>query len=409
MKTEIGLRQRAIALHLQGWNKSEIARKLQRSRSWVQRWIGRYTCTAPNARFAKQIGCKCHSEEPRLSLQDHSRAPQTMTWCYPERIKNMVLQIRVEREKGKRTKYQYALVSAQAIYYELRDLRVSPLPSPRTIHGWLKQAGRIAKHKSRKAPNPTYPDLPCKAVNDVQELDFKGPFYLQDHAHKYYLMVLRDKMSKKTALRALATKSMDAILDFLVDTWQRMGCPRYLKMDNCLDFRGSNLYPRSPSKLMRVCLDLGVQPVFIPLREPWRNGVVENLNGLLARFLFRTQTFETEKQLHQAVQRMETTINTTHRLPALEGKTPQEFAAKAKLRYPPANYEWRRRDLRLLKGNVTFIRFVRKSGRITLTAKDKFLIGKKYKWQYVMANVDVAKHKLQVIWQGKHIRSFDYR
>lgn len=145
MKTEMALRKRAVALHLQGWNKSEIARKLQRSRSWVQRWIGRY-----------------QSEEPAKSLQAHSRAPQKRRWSYPERIKKMVLQIRVEREKGKRTKYQYALVSAQAIYYELRDLHISPLPSPRTIHGWLKQAGRIAEHKSRKPPNSTYPDLPVR-------------------------------------------------------------------------------------------------------------------------------------------------------------------------------------------------------------------------------------------------------
>ena len=391
MKTESTLRKRAVALYLQGWNKSEIARKLQRSRSWVQRWISRY-----------------HPDAPTMSLQDHSRAPQTMAWSYPKRIKNMVIQIRQEREKGKRAKYQYALVSAQAIYYESQELRVSPLPSPRTIHGWLKQADRIPERKPRKASNPTYPELPCQAVNAVQELDFKGPFYLQDHAHKYYLMVLRDKLSKKTALRALANKSMEAILDFLVSAWQKMGCPKRLKMDNCLDFRGSNLYPRSPSKLMRVCLDLGVQPVFIPLREPWRNGGVENLNGLLGRFLFRTQTFETEKQLHQAVLRLKTTINTMHRLPALEGKTPQEFAGNAKLRYPPTSYDWRTRDLQLVKGKVTFLRFVRKSGTITLTAKDKFLVGKKYKWHYVLAVVDVAKKRLNVIWQGKHIRSFDY-
>ena len=391
MKTEIELRKRAIGLYLQGWKKSEIARKMQRSRSWVQRWIGRY-----------------RSNEPRVSLQDQSRAPQNMGWAYPDRIKQMVMRVREEREKGKRAKYQYALVSAQAIYYELRELHVSPLPSSRTIHLWLKQARRIPERKVRKPPNPTYPVLPCKAVNDVQELDFKGPLYLQDRSHKYYLMVLRDKVSKKTALRALANKSMDAILDFLVDAWQRMGCPKRLKMDNCLDFRGSNLYPRSPSKLVRVCLDLGVQPVFIPLREPWRNGVVENLNGLLDRFLFRTHIFETEKQLHQAVQRMQTTINTRHRLPALEGKTPQEFTAHAKLRYPSAHYDWRLRDLRLVKGKVIFIRFVRKSGRFTLTAKDKFFLGKKYKWQYVLANVDVAKKRLHVIWQGKHIKSFDY-
>jgi hypothetical protein len=250
--------------------------------------------------------------------------------------------------------------------------------------------------------------LLCQAVNDVQELDFKGPFYLQDHSHKYYLVALRDKWSKQTALRPLANKSMDAILDFLVSAWQTMGCPKCLKMDNCLDFRGSNRHPRALSKLMRVCLDLGIQPVFIPICEPWRNGVVENLNGLLDRFLFRTKTFQTEKQLHKAVQRMETTINTTHRLSTLQGKTPQEFAALARLRYPPSDYDWRTRDLRLVKGNVTFIRFVRKSGRITLTARDKFLIGKKYKWHYVMAVVDVAKKRLTVICQGKQVRSFDY-
>jgi putative transposase len=284
MKTEIELRKRAIGLYLQGWKKSEIARKMQRSRSWVQRWIGRY-----------------RSHEPRVSLQDQSRAPQNMGWTYPDRIKQMVMRIREEREKGQRAKYQYALVSAQAIYYELRELHVSPLPSPRTIHLWLKQARQIPERKVRKPANPTYPLLPCQAVNDVQELDFKGPLYLKDRSHKYYLMVLRDKVSKKTALRALANKSMDTILDFLVDAWQRMGCPKRLKMDNCLDFRGSNLYPRSPSKLVRVCLDLGIQPVFIPLREPWRNGVVENLNGLLNRFLLRTHTFETEKRINSSL------------------------------------------------------------------------------------------------------------
>jgi putative transposase len=391
MKTEIELRQRAIALHLQGWNKSEISRKLQRSRAWVARWISRYD-----------------PDEPGLSLQDHSRAPKHVHRAYPERVQMMVNQIRVEREAGKRVKYQYALVGAQAIYYELQGLHVSPLPSIRTIHGWLKRAGQIPVRKSQKPPNPTYPVLPCKAVNDVQELDFKGPFYLKDHSHKYYLVALRDKMSKKTALRALSKKSMDAIVDFLVDSWQKMGCPKYLKMDNCLDFRGSNMYPRALSKLMRVCLDLGVQPVFIPIREPWRNGVVENLNGLLTRFLLRLQTFETEKQLHKAVQRLETTINTTHRLPALEGKTPQEFAAHARVRYPPAPYDWRKRNLQLVKGKVTFIRFVRKSGRITVAANDKFMIGEKYKWQYVLAVVDVARKRLNIIWQGKRIKSFDY-
>ena len=219
MKTEIELRKQAIALHLQGWNKSEIARKVQRSRAWVHRWIGRY-----------------ETDSPTVSLQNHSRAPKHMSWTYPERIKRVAIQLRMERECGKRAKYQYALVSAQAIYYELRELGIFPLPSPRTIHRWLKQTERISEGTSQKAPNPTYPVLRCQAVNDVQELDFKGPFYLKDHSHKYDLVALRDKLSKKTALRALANKGMDAILDFVGSAWQTLGCPKRLKQQSVSTF-----------------------------------------------------------------------------------------------------------------------------------------------------------------------------
>ena len=31
-----------------------------------------------------------------------------------------------------------------------------------------------------------------------------------------------------------------------------------------------------------------------------------------------------------------------------------------------------------------------------------------YKWQYVLAVVEVAKQRLNIIWQGKHLKSFDY-
>jgi hypothetical protein len=52
-------------------------------------------------------------------------------------------------------------VSAEAIYYELRELGVAPLPPPSTIHVWLKQAGEIeTPHMPRSESNPTYPVLP---------------------------------------------------------------------------------------------------------------------------------------------------------------------------------------------------------------------------------------------------------
>jgi transposase InsO family protein len=321
----------------------------------------------------------------------------------------MVLRSRQDRQAGKRPRYEYALISAVAIYYELRDLDISPLPPPRTIHTWLKAAGLIqAPHLPRKTSNPTYPVIGSPALNELHELDLKGPFYLKGSSQKYYLVVLRDTYGKKVALRVLKNKEMAQIIDFLVESWQKMGRPKFLQMDNGLEFRGSNLYPRALSRLVLVSLELGIQPVFIPTGEPWRNGVIENLNALIQRLLLKAKTLDSEKKLHAEVQKLEARINTTHRLPALAGKTPAEFAAKVKLRPLPANYEWRSRNLQGVKGQVAFVRLVRNSGRITLTANDKFVIGKKYKWQYVLAIVNVQRKRLYFYVMGKLIKSVAY-
>ena len=391
MKTKVALRKEAVRLHLQGMPKTEIARRLKKSRRWVYRWI---------ARDDRTQGGK--------SLEDHSSAPKDRKEIYPQKIKDMVVKARQARKAGHR-KYPYALVSAEAIYYELRDLGLAPLPPPRTIHFWLKQAGEIeVQHRPRKESNPTYPVLLCKAVNDVHELDLKGPFYWQDSSQKYYLVVVRDVFGKKVALRVLTEKEMEPIIDFLVAAWQKIGRPKFLQMDNALEFRGSNAHPRSLSRLVRVCLDVKVQPVFIPTSEPWRNGVIENLNGLIQRLFLKAKTFKDEKQLFREAQKLETCINTTHRLPALAGKTPNEFATKASLHFLRSGYDWRKRNLQLVKGKVTFIRLVRKSGRITLTGDDKFLVGKRYHWQYVQAIVNVRKKQLDFYRMGIWIKSVAY-
>lgn len=201
---------------------------------------------------------------------------------------------------------------------------------------------------------------------------------------------------------------MERIIDFLVETWQTIGLSKYLQMDNGLEFRGSNAYPRSLSRLVRTCLDVKVHPIFIPTSEPWRNGVIENLNGLIQRLFLKAKTFKNEKQLVKEAQKLETCINATHQLPALDGKTPNQFAAKASLRFLSSRYNWHKRNLQLVKGKVTFIRLVRKSGRITLAGDDKFLVGKRYKWQYVQAIVNVQKDRLDFYLMSTLIKSVAY-
>jgi len=46
-----------------------------------------------------------------------------------------------------------------------------------------------------------------------------------------------------------------------------MGIHCFLQLDNQLSCRGSNRYPRSFGLVIRLCLLLGVEPIFIPLGE----------------------------------------------------------------------------------------------------------------------------------------------
>ena len=391
---KIALRKRAIQLMLNGGTKTGIAQQLGQSRLWVQRWTTRY-----------------QPDNPEGSLQDQASTPKQPYRKWSDSIRQMVLNSRQARQEAQQPNYQHALIGAEAIYYELRELGVSPLPPIRTIHSWLKQADRFGRKtpevKEHPAPKPN-PAPTSTACNDLHELDLKGPFYLSGSPQKYYLLALRDVYSKRVALGVSQDKRMETIIDFLVSSWQKLGLPKVLQMDNGLKFRGSNRYPRSLGQLLRVCLDLGVEPLFIPPHEPWRNGVIENLNGLLDRLLLQQETFKDFTQLQSGTLEVETAINTTHRLPALAGKTPSEFAQNSNLQLLPQAYDWRKRDLQLVKSKVSFIRLVRKSGRITLCANDKFEIGSDYQWQYVLAQANFATHHLDVFLQGQLIKSFDY-
>ena len=146
----------------------------------------------------------------------------------------------------------------------------------------------------------------------------------------------------------------------------------------------------------------------MPPKEPWRNGFIENFNGLVARLLLKQQTIADFDELQLSVQELQETINTSHRLQALAGMTPNEFIAEHALRLLNPPYDGLERNLQLEKGCISFIRMVRKSGRITLYANDKFEIGAEFHWQYVLARIDVKSQSLAIYQQDELVKTIDY-
>jgi transposase InsO family protein len=392
-RDEKALRMEAVQRMMRGESQASIAQALGRSRKWVSTWIGRYD-----------------PDDPVGSLADRSSAPHEPCRKWSSEVRDLALASRSLRAAAEQPGYQYALVGAQAIHYELKAVGVVPTPPGRTIHQWLVEAGLVQplspKENQDKASKP-YPAPACTRVNAVQQLDLKGPLYLSGSAQKHYLLALRDSYSKAVALSSSDNREAKTIANFLVEAWQRLGVPEVLQLDNGLEFRGSNRYPRAFGLVVRLCLDVGVEPLFIPPHEPWRNGLIENLNGAAARLLLNHDRFTDPAQLQAGAARLELAINTTHRLEALDGLTPAEFRQGKPIRLLSPDYARHQQSLPLDKGSIAFIRLVRKSGRITLHAQDKLDIDPGLCWQYVFVRIDVADKLIRVYHDGTLLDTFD--
>lgn len=393
MYTPNTIQQRKEAVQLyyyQHWSKAAICRHLQCTRPWLDRWLARYD---PDA--------------VETSLQDRQSTPHHPNSSWSEGIREQVLEMR--RMRMQREQWPYALYGATTIHYELQQLQVPCVPPVRTIHRWLVHAGLVPPRRAIPRAQ-SHHELPIpieEVVNWRQQLDFKGPIYLRGSGQKYYIIVLRDCWSHRCALQVLQSREALGVAAFLATSWTWLGVPVYLQMDNALEFQGSPRYPRSFGRVVRVAIDLGVEPLFNPPGEPWFNGGVERHNGFLDERLLSINCADFQALQHE-VQRCQTACNATHRVASLEGRTPDEVAETACLRLLSPSYRRYRLSLPQTQGFVSFIRRVRKSGRITLGPKDRFMIDPKLVSTYVWARVDLARTLVTIAQHGKLLKTYDY-
>lgn len=188
-----------------------------------------------------------------------------------------------------------------------------------------------------------------------------------------------------------------------------MGLPDYLQMDNELSFRGSNRYPRSFGLVIRLCLHFGIQPVFIPVGEPWRNGVIEKFNDTYNKKFFRRQWFPSYTTLKRQSKNFQRFHNNQHRYSCLKGRTPNEiieiskytaFRIGANTKLPTFS--------EFQDGNVILIRFIR-SDRILDIFGEKFKVSKDLIYSYVKAVIVTNIHRLQVYLGEDLVDAFDYQ
>ena len=156
-----------------------------------------------------------------------------------------------------------------------------------------------------------------------------------------------------------------------------------------------------------LCLDLGVIPVFVPVREPWRQGVIEHFNDTFDKRFFRTERFRDVRHLAKQLRHFERFHNTHHRYAAIGRATPAEFAEKLgfepRLLEPGFPLPWRLPR----RGRVEFIRLVR-SDRILSVLGEQITLGADQVHEYVTAILHVRRGELEVVHGGKTVKRVDF-
>lgn len=386
----------AIRRYLEGENPAEIYTSLGYSSTWFFKWRLRYVVYGLEG------------------LKDRPKAPKRQAEQTPERLERVIVKIRQTREKRENEDTRYALIGAEAIHQELQEFGYTP-PSVRTVHNILVRHGLVrpvpAPQSVREVIDRHYPSLTITRPGQVHQLDLVGPRYLEGSSQRLYFYTLRDVCSRRVALDVGKDHQAKTIVQALIRAWQTMGYPTILQHDNALEFRGSNQHPRSAGLLTKFCLALGIESLFIPVREPWRNGTIENFNGLFQQLVLATQHIADFSHLQGEVRRFERVANVEHPHHPLEGKTSVEYERSVNfqphLLASTFTFSPTFRFTEPPEGNVSFICRIRKSGKITI-ATETFDLDPQLAWDYVYATIVVHEHTLKIYHKGEVINTFPY-
>lgn len=188
-----------------------------------------------------------------------------------------------------------------------------------------------------------------------------------------------------------------------------MGLPDFIQFDNELSFRGSNKHPRSIGLVIRLCLYFGVTPVFIPVGEPWRNGVIEKFNDTYNKKFFRRQWFPGYAALKRQSKHFQRFHNKHHRYSCLKGKTALEALTASDFKPITIGANTKLPTLDFVPdGNIILIRFIR-SNRILDIFGEKLKVSKDLVYSYVKAVIVTSIGTLQIYLGDELVDSLEYK
>jgi putative transposase len=367
---EYQLRRRAIRLTLQGRSRQAILARIGRSPAWLSKWLHRFD----------ELGWQ--------GLRARSRSPLHPSARYPEHIRHLVV---VTRQRL--LKRRIGLSGPQAIQDELRQAQLlKRVPSLATIKRILHDAHLIQRPKKPKRgyfPQPT-----PSSTYVLHAMDWTAR-YLTGGA-KLFVFHTVDVQTHTLAQTLHTDKRGTSVRAHALAAWQRLGLPDGLQLDNDAAFNGGYKVRRVFGAFVRLCLYIGIEPIFLPVGEPKRNSVVERLHGLWSQTFWRTHRFDSLAEVRRAAPQFVQFYTHRYHPPALQGATPGQAEEQVTRRQlTAAEVTLLPSELPLTAGRVHFLRLVTAEGQITLL-NESWPVGKRLAGQYVWATINTARRRLQI-------------
>ena len=380
-------RKFAIERYSSGEQISSIARSMGYSRQWVYKWIERHES----------------SDDATAWPQSRSYSPNSNPRQLSEQVVEAVKMVRLSLyNKG-------LFCGAQAIEWELKESGIVTVPSLRSINRILSREELTHRRTGSYEPKgKKYPALVAKDVNQVHQMDYVGPCYLKGPV-RFYSLNSVDLATGRCAIHPVINKAGQNTVDAIWSSWCRLGIPNHQQVDNEAVFFGSRQFPRGMGNLIRLCLLNGVEPWFIPMAEPWRNGVVEKFNDHYRRgFLSRVQ-MQGEEELRAQSLIFEQKHNTCYRYSKLRGQTPLRALDQSRhtIRFPESVQAPRYPLRKPTTGKYHLVRFIR-SNLVLDIFGEQFKMPSEATYEYVIATIDVGNHKLRVGIDDKTIAEYAY-
>ncbi len=176
---------------------------------------------------------------------------------------------------------------AEAVRRELVRLGVTPVPSVRTIGRILLRRGALdGRRRARRPPPPPGWYLPGLAARGAELDSFDAVEGLVIRGVPGGRGPVGVEVLNGVSLHGGLAGSWPGTGVTAVNTgvallahWRAFGLPAYAQFDNAPTFAGSPAKPDTFGRVIRLCLSLGVTPVFAPPRETGFQAAVESYNG----------------------------------------------------------------------------------------------------------------------------------